>query len=206
MDYILYVDDCPVEMFCNERDVVSFLKESSAVSGIGWARQLMEQKVVIFNEVPDLLKNLQDLKNLPDLNKYQWLADEIIDLIEDAELQRCVYIRKKEIDLRSLLEEEAFVWEENYLENPEDEVSMAEVVKGFFDELDYHGFIIDDDSNPPTVVEVLWQEVLDYWGGICWDYAELCLNNTDEYPREQRKNLDFRDLVELIYWSCKEKA
>lgn len=206
MDYILYIDDYPVEMLCNERDIVSFLKGSSSVSGIEWVRQLMEQKIVIFDEVPDLLENLKDLRNLPDLNKYKWLADEIIDLIEDAEIERCVYIRKKEMDLRSFLEDEAWAWEKNYRENPQDEVSMAEVVKGYFDELEFHGLIIDDDSSSFTVVEMLWAEVLDYWGGICWYHAELCLNNTDEYPREQRKDLDFRDLVEMIYWACKEKS
>lgn len=196
--FILYVDNYPKDLICWEDDILAFFREYNDESIVPCLYKLFEQKVVLPPDFDELKKEVELLTNSKPLPRFDPLLDSIGYFLPQAE--ECVYLREKRVDLQSLLVDLIDDWQEALQQDP-DQPTADKVITTTFDEIEDHGFVVSSDSNFATLAEVLWTEVLDYWGGTCWNAAELAVNDMNP---AQREKLNLPELIDLMHWACIE--
>jgi hypothetical protein len=82
--------------------------------------------------------------------------------------------------------------------DPQNYESINKVITRFFDQFDLH-FHITDQDNSMTIVECVWEEVVEFYGGECWTQAELYFSRLDQGEKEK---LYFSNYIEILYGFC----
>lgn len=200
MDFILYVDNVPKEILYRENDILAFFKQTSSMQNLSTLWELLEQKVILQRDFEDLRKNLKVVKETAALASFRWVENSIIEHLETAE--DFIYLKRKTVDLQLFLDDTIERWQEGWRAK-EYEESAADLIKRTFQDIEYHGFDVLDSDNSMTLAEVVCQEVVDYYGGICWDNVALTLNDMNPFHRSE---IDLQELMEMLYWSCAENC
>lgn len=126
--------------------------------------ELLKKKCITSASFDDLIGEidncLQQINLEPNL---KILLNEIKDYLAEAE--SCIYFRDCEVDLELFISSVADKHDNEYA-NGDVKEQAYEVVLRCFDDLENHGFVLDDESNSMTIAEVLKMEVINYWGGL----------------------------------------
>ena len=200
MDFILYVDNMPRGILYWEKDIIDFFRQTPLTQNLSTLWAFLEQKVILKKDFEDLQKNINIIKEAATLVSFRWIEDSLGDHLESAE--DCIYLRRKTIDIRLFLETVIEQWQKGWQKGDYEE-SAVNVIKERFMDLESHGFYINDDDNEVTLAEVVYQEVMDCWGGLCWQDTELTLNDMNPFYRNK---IDLKELVLIIYYCCMENC
>ena len=198
MDFILCVDNIPAAIFCREKDVFAFFKHTSLTENLSTLWELLEQKVILQRDFEALRKNVNVAKETAALASFHWVVDCLRDYLESA--KDCIYLRPKTVDLRLFLQTAIERWQRGLDEHEE---SAADVIREHFPDIEDHGFDLNNIDDPVFLANVVYEEVMDYWGGICWEGAELALNDMNPFYQNE---IDLDELMSTICDHCMGKC
>ncbi len=164
-------------------------------------KDLLSQKIITSKYFCNLKEEIDKLLELEEFSRFKWILEDVQYYLEYAE--DCIYIKPLEIELEFLLGDLIDKHINNWKQNPDEYESVVKVISNHFDNLEDHGFLINDASNSMTITEVLRLEVIDYFGGICWEEAKMKINDLTSVEREK---LTLDECIELIYCCCIENS
>ncbi|TVM03917.1 MAG: hypothetical protein CV087_02550 [Candidatus Brocadia sp. WS118] len=205
-EQILYTDNIPRCIF-REVDNFNVLLETLTHHNQkeGWTiytiKDMLNKKIITSKYFCNLKEEINKILELEEFSRFKWILEDVQYYLEDAE--DCIYIKPLEIELESFLMKLINKHINNWKQNPDEYESVVKVISNRFDNLEDHGFLINDASNSMTITEVLRHEVIDYFGGTCWEKAEMEINDLTSVEREK---LTLDECIELIYCCCIENS
>lgn len=205
-EQILYIDNIPQCIFGEVNNFNRLLETLTHYNQEeGWIvntiKDLFSKKIITSKYFCNLKEEIDKILELEEFSRFKRILEDVQYYLKDAE--DCIYIKSLEIKLESLLEDLIDEHINNWKQNPDEYESVVKVISNYFDNLEDHGFLINDASNSMTITMVLNNEVVDYFGGICWEEAEMKINDLNSVEREK---LTLEDCLELIYCCCIENS
>ena len=178
MDYIVYADNSPVTIL-GEKEVLSLFRHPMFTENTFW--NLLEQKVILRKDFEALKKNIDEVMSSSELMRFHWIADSVKMCLESA--KDCIFLRQKTVDLFDFLETAIARWKPK--DNTHNWDTFLDLIIEAFPDIEEYGFGISDVENSLTLANCIYEEVVDYWGGICWEQSDLALNDMNPIERSE---------------------